>query len=165
MPKQKMTTQRSADYRKRFIDANPGPWRCRYCGRHLKDKSDMTVDHVVPVAAVSKFGIRALFWRGYCRHEGIQDINEMRNLVPACRRCNSRKGQKTGIWLVRAVLGKYPAWFAIRTCLYLALAVALVALLLWICDTGEGGGYRTLTAFFQAASGYLMHTFHVPALR
>lgn len=133
----KMNVKRSSDYRRRFIEADPGPWRCRYCGKHLKTKSEMTVDHVIPVAGVSRFGVRGFFWRSYAKHEGIHDVNDLKNLVPACQRCNSRKGQKGGIWIARAMLGRYPVWFPIRTCLYIALVVVLVALLVWFCQSPE----------------------------
>lgn len=45
--------ERSSDYRKGFLESDPGPWRCRYCHRRLPDASEMTVDHVVPVAAAN----------------------------------------------------------------------------------------------------------------
>lgn len=38
---------------------------------------------------------------------GIEDINDKRNLVCACKSCNSSKGSKGGIWLVRGYLGRF----------------------------------------------------------
>ena len=150
----KMNVKRSSDYRRRFIEADPGPWRCRYCGKRLRDKSEMTVDHVIPVARVSRLGVSGFFWRNFAIHEGIDDINDLKNLVPACRRCNSRKGQKGGIWILRAILGKYPIWFAVRTCLYLALAAALVALLVWFLQSPEAN-YRSMVRLVEDAMSFL----------
>lgn len=47
---------------------------CHYCGKQTNPFADFTVDHVVPLA---KGG-----------------TNELDNLVPACRRCNSAKGDR-----------------------------------------------------------------------
>jgi len=49
-------------------------WRCFYCGCQL-DRSTVTEDHVVPVS-----------------EGGTDNID---NIVPACRSCNSRKGDKS----------------------------------------------------------------------
>lgn len=48
--------RRSSDYRERFLEANPGPWRCRYCHRRIDCEEQVTVDHVIPVDAVDPFG-------------------------------------------------------------------------------------------------------------
>ena len=45
---------RSSGYRREFMSRNPGPWRCRYCGRALRRDEDMEVDHLIPVAAAQK---------------------------------------------------------------------------------------------------------------
>ena len=51
--------ERSTTYRKAFLAANPGPWRCRYCNRRIDRAERMTVDHIVPVAAVKTPSRRA----------------------------------------------------------------------------------------------------------
>lgn len=138
---------RSTDYRRRFIESDPGPWRCRYCGKRLGQRDDMTVDHVIPVDAVAHRGPRALFWRRFLERNDVIDVNDLRNLVPACRRCNSRKGPRTGVWVARAWLGKHPAWWPIRRVLQIAAAAACVALAAWLLS-GDGlaavSGHRGL---------------------
>ena len=32
---------RSSGYRREFMSRNPGPWRCRYCGRALRRDEDV----------------------------------------------------------------------------------------------------------------------------
>ena len=49
-------------------------YRCIYCGKKLIDSFDTTRDHVIPI---SKGG-----------------YNTKENVVPACRCCNSKKGNK-----------------------------------------------------------------------
>jgi len=50
--------------------------KCYYCGKYATGRS-MHLEHVVP--------------RGQCGANVDDDIN---NLVPACRACNTRKGSK-----------------------------------------------------------------------
>ncbi len=124
---------RSRDYRKKFIEENPGPWRCRYCHKLLKDASDMTVDHVIPVAAFNgKDRLRGWYYRRKLEKQGISDVNDLKNLVPACKRCNSRKGQKTGIWILRADLGAHRAYWIARPFIYLMLFFAGCGLMWWL---------------------------------
>lgn len=80
-------------------------YRCVYCGCiHKKDK--ITVDHLIPVYKVEQSSYRNIF-RKLLSAMKIDNINSDRNLVPACRRCNSKKGSKTGFWIVRGLLGKF----------------------------------------------------------
>ena len=39
--------------------------------------------------------------------DGISDINDVKNLVPSCEKCNSKKGSKMGLWLIRGDIGKH----------------------------------------------------------
>lgn len=48
------------------------------------------------------------------RLNGINDINDTRNLVPACRKCNSRKGANTGIWIIRGLIGRHFGFWCIE---------------------------------------------------
>jgi len=50
-------------------------WTCQYCGKSSKDKTKMTIDHVMP------------------RSRGGD--SSWTNLVAACERCNCVKGNKT----------------------------------------------------------------------
>lgn len=59
----------------------------------------------------------------------IEDVNDVRNLAPACRRCNTKKGRNAGIWVLRAILGRYEAYWVLRKVCFVALVVGLVFLL------------------------------------
>jgi 5-methylcytosine-specific restriction endonuclease McrA len=49
-------------------------WKCFYCGKSISSKKHRTIDHIV---AVTKNG-----------------PNNILNLVPCCRSCNSSKGDR-----------------------------------------------------------------------
>ena len=123
---------RSDNYRQRFIRAFPpkhGKYRCVYCGRWVKTR-DMTVDHVIPVYGVK----RSRFMRWKIRH--YTDVNDLRNLVPSCRRCNLKKGESTSfVWRWRARLGKHALYWRIRR----TMVVLLVLLVILACLPGETG--------------------------
>lgn len=125
MGKRKTTVaayRRSHDYRKRFLELNPGPWRCRYCNRKL-DESTMTVDHLVPVDAVSSGNaLRRAVARKALHLLGAQTVNGTDNLVAACKPCNSSKGPKMGLWLLRGILGRYEAYWAALRLVQIGLA-------------------------------------------
>ena len=116
---------RSSSYRRDFLSACPRPrggYRCRYCHRRLSDQK-LTIDHIYPVY-MTKTGNN--FWM---RLIGIDNVNDVRNLAPACRKCNIKKGRKTGIWIIKAIVGKYELYWVIRRIfqlVFLALIVLLV---------------------------------------
>lgn len=88
------------DFERRQCSVPEGKLRCRYCGRRLSREA-AEADHVIPVAKAK----RSRFYRALLSLRGITNVNDPRNIVPACHSCNSRKGDKTGIWLIKAVLG------------------------------------------------------------
>lgn len=100
---------RSSGYRREFMSRNPGPWRCRYCGRALRRDEDMEVDHLVPVAAAQKSPVA----RQILASIGAEGVNDASNLVPSCHACNARKGSKTGLWLIRGVLGAHRSYWVV----------------------------------------------------
>ncbi len=55
---------------------------CAYCGKHIEYK-DMQVDHFVPK------DMEFLFISG--NMPGMDSIDDIKNLMPACRRCNHYK--------------------------------------------------------------------------
>lgn len=123
---------RSDNYRRKFLNANPRPfggYRCRYCHRRLSEK-EMTVDHIYPVY-LAKTGKNL-----WMRIAGIEDVNDVRNLAPACRRCNLKKGSKAGIWLIRGILGRYQIYWLLRWC----IKAAVFGLILY-------GGWRMYRCF------------------
>ena len=100
---------RGTSYRKDFFKLNPGPYRCAYCGRRLKE-DDVEVDHLIPVSkAKSEFKVRALLQM--C---GISNVNDPKNLVAACHKCNSRKSDNMGVWVVKGVIGRHKKIWIVR---------------------------------------------------
>lgn len=79
------------DYREEFFKKNPGIfsciWFCGYCGKILFGRSQVEVDHIVPLK--SAFGANRTF-----------------NTVAACKKCNRSKGAKVGMITVRGMFGK-----------------------------------------------------------
>lgn len=146
--------ERSSDYRKGFLESDPGPWRCRYCHRRLSDASEMTVDHVVPVGAVKDaFPPRRALARRLLSLEGAATVNDPANLAPACPKCNSRKGQKVGLWPLRAVLGaKAWYWPALR-----ALQAGAVAFAVWFALAGPAATFtaRFLSGLLKSAAYWM----------
>ncbi len=101
---------RSSSYRTEFINKHPGfrGWyMCVYCGRVMRKKK-MQVDHIIPVHLVRT----SRFYRRLLGKD--RGVNDDHNLVPACGRCNKRKGHKGGLWAIKGKTGKYwqfAAWF------------------------------------------------------
>ncbi len=120
---------RSTDYRRIFLKTNKPQFMgkfyiCAYCGRLMKE-SRMTVDHLYPIGRSSK----SVKYQEMLESKGIKNINDPKNLVPACRVCNQRKSAKTGIWIIRGHLGRnkyiwYIRWF-IRIVIFSALMYLL----------------------------------------
>ena len=117
---------RSGSYRGVFFTHEKGDrgngkvYHCAYCGRRLKRKN-VTVDHVIPVSAAQKtrMGRAAMsFW-------GIRNVNDPANLVAACERCNSRKADSGGLWIVRGFLGRSIwSWRILRLLIAVCIAGA-----------------------------------------
>lgn len=97
---------RNASYRKQFWKHAKPIWGesylCAYCGRLLK-KGTLTVDHLYPVGKAQK----SIMAQKMLRLIGLNNINSYKNLVPACVKCNQKKGQKTGLWLLRGIIGRH----------------------------------------------------------
>ncbi len=99
---------RSYDYREKFFEEYTGSMRCRYCNRPL-GKKDVQVDHLIPVYQAKRGGIA----RQLLLLRKIENVNDVRNLVPSCKKCNKKKGTKMGIWYIRGVCGKYQLYWNI----------------------------------------------------
>lgn len=104
---------RGTNYRKDFVDHSQlvihkngkRLYRCVYCHKLLTDAS-LTVDHLIPVQAVYSSDYSD-FNRKILNKFGIVDINDIKNLVPSCEKCNKSKGKKIGLWTIRGLLGKH----------------------------------------------------------
>lgn len=119
---------RSNNYRKIFFDTHSPVFKdayfCAYCGR-LINKKDITVDHLYPVGKVSK----SKFMQWMLKHAGYKGVNDKKNLVPACTKCNQKKSANMGWWIVKGKVGKFQKlWFARWSARVAVLAYAMVLL-------------------------------------
>jgi len=53
---------------------------CGYCGKNIEFK-EMQVDHIIPVC----------YPPAWLEIKGLESHNDLKNLMPACRRCNHYK--------------------------------------------------------------------------
>ena len=85
--------ERSLTYRKEYFKNNKpvkdDKYRCVYCG-YLYSKKEITIDHLYAVHRAKK----SPFVRLLLKLRGYTSINDIRNLVPACDKCNKMKGKK-----------------------------------------------------------------------
>lgn len=133
---------RSGNYRREFIHAYPGPWRCRYCHRRLKEEK-MEVDHLMPVAKAQN----SKWAQSVLKMQGIANVNDVKNLVPSCHRCNNRKRDKAGLWYVRGFLGRYKLYWLFYNLLRLAILLLILAGIYYI---GCAGKNRENIIFFNS---------------
>jgi hypothetical protein len=66
-------------------------------------RENTTVDHLYPVGRVA----RDLTLQKKLARKGIQNINDTKNLVAACKRCNDRKKDAMGVWILKGKIGRY----------------------------------------------------------
>lgn len=115
-----MKYTRSADYRGDYFKNNTptvaARYRCVYCGKKLKYK-DVTIDHLYPV---NKMMYRQTT-RDAAKVFGIDGVNDPKNLVAACRKCNSKKGTKMGVWILRGMIGRHEGFWMMRNALVISL--------------------------------------------
>lgn len=120
-------TTRSRKYRKYAEGRGIGGFYiCAYCGRITRHP---TVDHIIPVNAVYGDAKRERNRRILRKVMRTDDVNAPANLCIACRRCNSRKGTKMGMWTIRGILGKRRWFIILRFAFRIALVAALMTLL------------------------------------
>lgn len=120
-----MKYTRSETYRQEYFKHNkpvqPAKYRCVYCGRKLLYK-DVTVDHLYPINKLmydTKVQKRA-------KRYGVDGANDVKNLVCACRSCNSKKGTKMGFWLIRGKIGRHPMVWKLRNAVLFCLVAFCV---------------------------------------
>ena len=122
---------RDSGYRERFLKSyHPlfgKIYFCAYCGK-LLSRRRVTVDHLYPVAKVS----RDLELQKRLKRQGIRDLNAVKNLVPACERCNQAKAAQMGKWIRKGKLGRHKWIWVVRWLLRVGLFLLFaVALYLW----------------------------------
>lgn len=126
--------KRSSAYRDIFYKnvkpVIPNRYFCAYCGRFLKI-SDVTVDHLYPVGEVNK----SIKLQDKLKKIGAKSVNDYQNLVPACRKCNIKKGKKMGYWIFKGQIGRnQKVWliiWPIRILLLAAFIMLVIVLYGW----------------------------------
>lgn len=86
------------EYGKNKAGKKVGFYRCAYCGK-LVEKSQVEVDHIVPVNAVRA---NDSIYRDFLKDLGCESVNDSRNLVAACRECNQKKGASVDLKWIKA---------------------------------------------------------------
>lgn len=113
--------ERSGNYRKDFFEENPGPHRCAYCGKRIRgDKIE--VDHLIPVSK-AKTSASVRTWLQIC---GIKNVNDTRNLVASCKKCNRKKSDKIGLWVMRGAIGRHQIFWTIRDIVVMVFAFLII---------------------------------------
>ena len=111
---------RSGNYRSMFFKYHKpqigNKYICSYCGK-LLSKDKVTVDHLYPVKRVRE----EPRLQRKLRKMGIHDVNDPRNLVPSCSKCNAKKAAKMGLWIFYGKIGQSTALWIIRKILRLML--------------------------------------------
>lgn len=120
-------SKRSSDYRKTFFEVNEPNcdkerFFCAYCGLPVH-RDRVTVDHLIAV----KRAQRSKRYLEKLRAWDCESVNDVKNLVACCKRCNSRKGTKAGFWVVRGKIGRHKifwwAVWAIRVLLFFGMLI------------------------------------------
>ncbi len=119
--------ERASNYRNVFFSRTKGPYRCRYCNKQLS-KDKVFIDHIIPIAKAQKTLSAKLALKLY----GCSNVNDIRNLAPACNTCNLKKSDKTGLWVLRGWLGKYKLyWIFLIFLKFLCICFTVIGLV-WI---------------------------------
>ena len=111
-------TKRSNNYRDIFFENNPPVdkrerYRCVYCGRKLK-RNKVSVDHLISVYR-SQISQKS---RNKLRKMNCTSVNDVKNLVPSCRHCNSSKGYWLYPWIWMAKIGKNEKFWKIKNIIF-----------------------------------------------
>ena len=57
---------------------------------------------------------------------GIRGSNDLKNLVPACRKCNLRKGTRMGWWIIKGFLGRMSWYWPMRKMIRIVIFLSIV---------------------------------------
>lgn len=127
---------RDSHYRKEFLQTKKHEWTiCAYCGLPKRTKN-ITVDHIIPVDKVKK----SQYAKWLLKIFHIDNVNDKKNLAGACRKCNSKKGTKMGLWVLRGFIGKSSVVWIVRWILRLVifLLCVMAACNIGICHAAAG---------------------------
>lgn len=135
--------QRNSSYRKDFFESFPPQilnkyYICAYCGKWMRPENT-TVDHIYPVAAVRE----NLRLQRKMKRRGIDGVNSVKNLCPACESCNKRKSAKLGKWQSRGFIGRNKSIWVFRYILRFAIAAVLIGFFAYLIMS-----HRTLVSLF-----------------
>jgi len=124
----------SSNYRAMYFEHNPGLknkfYFCPYCGKVMWNKDKITIDHIYSVRYVQvRPNLRKRF------SELDYGVNSISNLTSCCKRCNSRKGSKGGLWIIRGKYGKY-FMSLVRLLMFIGLIAVFILLILQIINYG-----------------------------
>ena len=126
---------RNASYRKDFVSHykkhNDEYFRCAYCGKKITSQK-MTVDHIIPIDKVQHYWK----YRLLMILSGMNNVNDICNLTPACERCNKRKGKKISLrYYLKGKIGKSysgaTVFFYTKRIIFLMLIIISVIVSMW----------------------------------
>lgn len=126
---------RNTSYRKDFVTHykkhNGKYFRCAYCGKKITSQK-MTVDHIIPIDKVQ----HDWKYRLLMKLSGMNNVNDICNLTPACERCNKRKGKKIGLrYYLKGKIGKSysgaTVFFYTKRIIFLMLIIISVIVSIW----------------------------------
>lgn len=115
---------RSSNYRKIYLDTlqNKKYVFCAYCGFLFKPNK-ITVDHIIPIhKAKNNRGCARLLLKLF----RINNVNSIKNLAPACSRCNSKKSSKMGLWILKGFIGKYNILWVMRWSIRFVFIISMI---------------------------------------
>lgn len=116
-----------------------GMYYCAYCGKLLR-KNDVTVDHLYSISAVG----RDARMQRKMRRKGYRNVNDQRNLVASCERCNLKKGEHQGFWVIRGSFGRMNLYWTFRHLFNFSLLIfVLIFVYAYLCRFYDlpGGDY------------------------
>ena len=120
---------RTDNYKEKWLRTHPEEYfRCVYCGRIMPRRS-VTVDHVVPVSVTK----RSPLTRWILQQKGYENVDDEKNLVPACYKCNYEKGtQHSRHWSMRAFLGKSETYWRLKKGLKFIAVITLIGIIVYV---------------------------------
>ncbi len=103
---------------------------CAYCGFPIKaDK--VTVDHIIPIHKVQK----SYYAKTLLKLFGSKSVNDTSNLCVACFKCNRKKSDKMGLWVLKGYLFKHKIFQLIRWIIRIVLLTLIVRYAIYyMCD-------------------------------
>lgn len=126
---------RAANYRDIFFAANKpmigNKYICAYCLKPI-GKEDTTVDHIISIkkAKANKLANKLM------KILHIDNVNDEINLCACCQTCNSKKGSKAGLWIIRGFLGKQKAFVFSIYFLTIILLIVFISAFIFIFRNG-----------------------------